>query len=278
MRQIVERGHGQPLVLIPGLQGRWEYMRPAVDALAERFRVLTFSLSHDRDDRESSAGEGGDALGTYADQVAAVLDSLGIDSAVICGVSFGGVVALRFAARHPDRTHALVVVSAPGPRWRPRPRHQLYARAPWLLGPLFLAETPGRLRAELAAAIPDRAARLRFVRDQALTLLRAPVSLAGMAHRARLMASTDRYADCARISAPTLVVHGEPQLDRVVQVEGTSEYLGLIHGARAAMIPRTGHLGSITRPRELLAIVGAFVRTVRRAGPIGRDGAPDAAA
>ena len=31
---IIDRGSGPPLVLIPGLQGRWEYLRPAVDALS----------------------------------------------------------------------------------------------------------------------------------------------------------------------------------------------------------------------------------------------------
>lgn len=278
MSQIVERGHGQPLVLIPGLQGRWEYVRPAVDVLSERFRVITFSLRGDREDRRLAAGGRRDDLDPYADQVAAVLDRCGVDRAVICGVSFGGIVALRFAARYGPRAHALVVVSTPGPQWRPQPRHQLYASAPWLLGPLFLAETPGRLRAELAAAMPDRVARLRFVRDQVLTLVRAPVSLSQMAHRARLMASTDRYVDCARIFAPSLIVHGEPQLDRVVEVGGTSEYLRLIPRAQAAVIPRTGHLGSITRPREFLEIVGAFVQVARTVQPIGRDGAPDAAA
>ena len=44
---MIDIGTGPPLVLIPGLQGRWEWMRPAVDALARRFRVLTFSLAGD---------------------------------------------------------------------------------------------------------------------------------------------------------------------------------------------------------------------------------------
>ena len=42
--QIIERGTGTPLVLVPPLPGRWEYVRPAVNALAESFRVITFSL------------------------------------------------------------------------------------------------------------------------------------------------------------------------------------------------------------------------------------------
>ena len=49
--EIIERGSGQPLILIPGLQGRWEYLRPAVDALGVCFHVLTWSLAD-----EPSAG------------------------------------------------------------------------------------------------------------------------------------------------------------------------------------------------------------------------------
>ena len=48
MNGIVDKGRGTPLVLIPGLQGRWEWMRPTVDALAEHHRVLTFSLCDER--------------------------------------------------------------------------------------------------------------------------------------------------------------------------------------------------------------------------------------
>ena len=38
------RGNGPPLVLVPGMQGRWEWMTPTVEALARRFRVGTYSL------------------------------------------------------------------------------------------------------------------------------------------------------------------------------------------------------------------------------------------
>ncbi len=41
---MFEHGSGPPLVLIPGIPGPWEYMRPAVEALAASYRVLTFSL------------------------------------------------------------------------------------------------------------------------------------------------------------------------------------------------------------------------------------------
>src|SRR6185503_16824961 len=106
--KIVDRGSGPPLVLIPGLQGRWEYMRLAVDALASSFRVITFSL--DADD-----------LDGYASQVERALTEKGIDCATICGVSFGGLVALRFAAAYPERCGVLVLASTPKPQLRLRP-------------------------------------------------------------------------------------------------------------------------------------------------------------
>ena len=45
---IIDVGAGRPIVLIPGIQGRWEWMQPAVAALAVRFRVITFSLLGER--------------------------------------------------------------------------------------------------------------------------------------------------------------------------------------------------------------------------------------
>ena len=40
---VIDRGSGIPLVLVPGIQGRWEYLGPAVEALAASFRVVTSS-------------------------------------------------------------------------------------------------------------------------------------------------------------------------------------------------------------------------------------------
>ena len=243
---IIDRGSGPPLVLIPGLQGRWEYLRPAVDALSVFFRVLTFSL-----------GDGD--LDAYAHQVASMLSRKGIDRATICGVSFGGLVAVRFAAQNPARCDALILASTPRPALRLRRRHQIYVRAPWIFGPIFLAESPLRLRPEICAAIPDSRARRRFALRGLRTLLSAPLSLSRMAARAKLISSVDLGPDCERITAPTLVVTGERHLDHVVPVEGAVEYVRLIPGARASVVERTGHLGSITRPDLFAAMIRDFV-------------------
>jgi len=140
----------EPLVLVPGVQGRWEYMRRTVDALSVHFRVVTFSLR-------------GNSIDEYADQVARALDERKIDRAIVCGVSFGGRVALRFAATASARTSALVLVSTPGPAWHLRPRHVTYTRWPRVFGPLFLAEAPWRLRAELLSALIGSISLLPFV-------------------------------------------------------------------------------------------------------------------
>ena len=241
-----------PLVLIPGIQGRWEYMRGTVDALSAHFQVLTFSLR-------------GRTMEDYVDQVSSALEEHHVERAVICGVSFGGLVALRFAASFPDRAIALVMASTPGPVWHLRPRHQMYARLPWIFGPLFLAETPFRLRAEMSAALPDRRARWAFKRGVLRTFMTAPVPLTAMAARARLIERLDAREDCSRVTAPTLVVTGEPQLDHVVRADRSHEYVRLIGGARGAVLERTGHAGTMTRPEAFAAVVREFVQGIRHA-------------
>jgi len=258
--EIIDRGSGPALVLIPGLQGRWEYMRPAVEALSSCFRVLTFSLD-------------GAGLDGYADQAAAAMTAKGIDRATICGVSFGGLVAVRFAARYPARCAALVLASTPQPALRLRRRHEIYIRAPWIFGPIFLAESPFRLRPEIVVAIPDARARRRFTVQALRTLMSARVSLPQMAARARLIANVDLTADCESIAAPTLVVTGEAGLDHVVPVAGSSEYTRLIRNARSVVLERTGHLGSVTRPDAFCELVRTFTSSVL--GDRDRDQQPD---
>ena len=257
---IVDRGTGVPLVIVPGIQGRWQYVRPTIDALAEHFRVISFSLCGEPDGPPFRPAGG---IDNFADEIAAVLDERRIQRAVVCGISFGGLAALRFAASRPDRILALVLVSTPGPGWHLRPRHAFYARFPRVFGPLFLAESPWRLRAEIVSALPGRRRRMQFALQQLTTLATAPLSLTRIASRARLIGSVDVRPDCARVSAPTLVVTGEPELDHVVSADGTSAYADLIAGARAVRLPRTGHIGSVTVPGVLTHEIAGFLERCR---------------
>ena len=262
---IVDRGSGSPLVLVPGLQGRWEYMRATIEALSAFFRVLTFPLCGERGSGRTVDPVQG--LDNFTAQIAEVLSTKGLARATICGVSFGGRAALRFAATFPSATDALILVSTPGPGYHLSRRHAVYVRAPWLFGPVFLAGTPFRLRAELRQALPDSRQRRAFGQDALRSLFTAPVSPSRMAARARLLTSGDPAADCSRVMAPTLVITGERELDHVVSADGTSEYARLIPGARMAVIERTGHVGALTRADAFAAIVRDFVQDRSRPVP-----------
>jgi pimeloyl-ACP methyl ester carboxylesterase len=255
--ELIDRGSGPALIVIPGVQGRWEYVEPAIAALAERFRVITFAFAGER-----ASGLPYDqtrGLDNYADQIAAVMRDRGLERAAICGISFGGLAALRFAAAVPERTSALVLVSTPGPPWHLKRRHRVYLRLPWIFMPLFIAETPLRLRRELKAALPSWRSRTAFELAQSKTLWTAPISVRRMAQRGRLLRHLDVEHDCGRISAPTLVITGDEALDRIVPVTGTQRYAQLIGGAQQVAMEQTGHLGCNTHPGEFARLVHEFV-------------------
>jgi 3-oxoadipate enol-lactonase len=244
---MFDAGSGPPLVVIPGVQGRWEWMRPALRSLARRCRVISYSLG---------------AARTFDDlvtQVGAVLDRQGVGTAAICGVSFGGLVAVKFAAARPERARALVIASTPSPGWIPSAAQARYLARPWLSTPAFLATAPGRMWPEIAAAIPGAWPRLRFCADHAGRILAAPIVPAQMAARMKLKPGPELEGDCARVRARTLVISGDPALDRVVPAASTREFVALIRGARYAMMDGTGHIGLVTQPDRFARIVGDFV-------------------
>jgi pimeloyl-ACP methyl ester carboxylesterase len=261
--RFIERGSGPPLIFVTSMHGRWQYARPTIDALARHFHVIAFSLCDEPS--ASCPFDRSQPIDSYLAQIDAAIDRTGVGRAILCGVSFGGVLALRFAASRPERVSALVIASSPGPGWHLRPKHELYARLPWLFGPVFLAESPWRLRRELRAAFPGLMSRLAFKFWAVRTFLTAPLSMSRMAARARLIATFDVVRDCARVTAPTLVVTGEPDLDRVVTVETTTELARRIHGATAVVLERSGHVGTITRPEAFAEIVRRFVAGERHA-------------
>jgi pimeloyl-ACP methyl ester carboxylesterase len=253
--KIVDRGGGTPVVVIPGAQGRWEWMKPAIDALAQRCRVITFSLA----DEPSAAARFDPQRGfwCYVDQVRDALDAAGVDRAAICGVSYGGLIAAVFAARYPDRASSLVLVSALPPSWTPDRRVQFFLRAPRLLAPLFVISSL-RLYTEIAAASQGAASGVRAALRHAWRVVGHMLSPRRMARRVRFLASVDLPKEVAGVTLPTLVVTGEPRLDLIVPVRATREYSALWPKARVETITNTGHLGLITRPETFASIVVPF--------------------
>ncbi len=247
-------------MLIPGLQGRWEWMRPAVDALARRHRVVSFSLCDERTSQFTC--HPADGFENYVTQVGAVMDRAGLSSAAVVGVSYGGLIAADFAARYPDRVGSLVLASALHCGWRPNRSQQRFLNAPRLFGPVFAATAPGRMRPELTAAIPGMVPRLRFMAAQGVRMALAPPSPMRMARRVT-WATKHAFADPRGVQARTLVLTGEPALDAVVPVQVTEQYMQELQSVERAVLSRTGHIGLVTRPDTFAEILGRFVDDAR---------------
>lgn len=256
---MFDQGTGPPLVVIPGVQGRWEWMLPALRELQKRCRTIAYSLCGDfGSGMKLDASLGFD---NYLRQLDMVLDRAGIEQASVCGVSYGGFIALRYAATRPHRVRTLILVSAPAPGWVPSERQRWYIARPWLSAPTFALGAPVRLWPEVRTAFPHWRERLAFAATHSARVLAAPIIPPLMAGRVRLQQQIDFASDCPRVKAPALIVTGEPPLDRVVPVEVTRTYASLIAGARCATIEGTGHIGMLTRADRFAEIVGEFVKT-----------------
>jgi 3-oxoadipate enol-lactonase len=107
----IDQGSGQPLIFIPGLGATHELWAPQVERFSQTHRVIVI-------DPRGNGGSGKltgpvkTVLDRQNDDLAALMDHLGIPKAVICGVSYGGVFTFHFALRHPSRVAALVAVDS----------------------------------------------------------------------------------------------------------------------------------------------------------------------
>ena len=257
---MIDIGTGTPIVLIPGLQGRWEWMRPAVEALAKHHRVVSFSLCDER--TSPFPCDPARAFENYVAQVGTAMDRAGLREAAIVGVSYGGLIAAEFSARHPERVSALVLASALHSHWRPNQDQQRFLRSPRLLSPLFAANARARMQPEVAAAFPAMGARLRFMASQGARVAMAPASPSRMARRV-VWATGHRFADPRTITARALVLTGEATLDHVVPVQVTEQYMKELQSAQRVVLERTGHIGLVTRPDSFAEILGRFVDGTR---------------
>jgi pimeloyl-ACP methyl ester carboxylesterase len=106
---VETHGSGRPLVLLHGGLGSSEMFGPILPALSEHHQVVAVDLQgHGRTadiDRPLD-------MRLIADDIAALIDHLGLEDPDLLGYSFGGGVALNTAAKHPDKVRRLVVVSA----------------------------------------------------------------------------------------------------------------------------------------------------------------------
>ena len=103
-----EHGSGEPLVLLHGGISAGEMFAPILPELAAGRRVITVDLQghgHTADADRPLRPQ------TMADDVAALIEHLGLERADVMGYSLGGFVALRVAIQHPQLVRRLVLVA-----------------------------------------------------------------------------------------------------------------------------------------------------------------------
>jgi pimeloyl-ACP methyl ester carboxylesterase len=200
------RGSGEPLILLHGGMADHGSCLELASLLAPRFRAVTPDL------RGSGRSIDPGPLGwdQLADDVAALLDHLGVSSAIVGGTSAGAACAVRFALRHPARTLGLAVI------------HPAFGGADLGLSQaqvdaMRAMDEAARRAVELGieALLPLYDGLPEPIRGRAKEMA-AGFDPASVAATTRLLRSGAqpfaRGADLAAITAPTLVVPGlDPQ-------------------------------------------------------------------
>jgi pimeloyl-ACP methyl ester carboxylesterase len=203
-------------------------------------------------------------LSTMADDVVALLDTLGWADAHVVGVSLGGMVGQHLAIEHPDRVRSLTaIMTTPGARrYLPQP-HAL--RALLFSKPPQTAAESGQAVAAMFAAIGSRAwrsdpARLRALGEAAFARGTSPRGF--LRHFAATLASGDRAARLPSVRAPTLVIHGTA--DPMFPLAAGKKLAALI--PRATWLPIAG-MGHDMPPALWPTLVAAIARHAERAEP-----------
>ncbi len=103
-------GRGKPVIFLHGWLGSWRYWVPTMDDLSDEYRTyaLDFWGFGDTDRRED-----GYSPTAYVELLRRFMDELGIYRAPLVGHALGGVVALQFAAKLPERVEQVMAVSTP---------------------------------------------------------------------------------------------------------------------------------------------------------------------
>ncbi len=224
----------------------WAYQTPA---LSRRYRLLLYDC---RGMWQSEHPPGPYSMALHADDLAALLDGLGIERAHIGGISYGAEISMLFALRYPERTRSLVLSSAVShiepllDGWMRSWIAAARARDPELL---FNVTYPLNFSAAWIAAnqaaldtARERYAALDF--DAFLELLLS-------------FSQLDITADLHRIAAPTLVIVGEEDLLKPRQY---AEIIAReIPAAELIVAPHAGHAVMWERPNLFNGLLLGFL-------------------
>ncbi|WP_324603760.1 alpha/beta fold hydrolase [Streptomyces sp. NRRL S-244] len=201
-----------------------------------------------------TCGDSPAAIAPYrdGDDVLDLLDSLGIERAAFAGSSYGGRVALGIASRHPERVAALALLCPAVPAQQRGPALQKVSDAEDAL--LEAGDLAGAVELMVDTWLGPSAT------EEARALVRTmqrhifEVAQAVESHHEL----PEHEADLGAITAPTLVMGGAHDVEDFRTIAATLPHH--IPGARHIELPWAGHLPSLERPEETLALLLDFLR------------------
>jgi pimeloyl-ACP methyl ester carboxylesterase len=228
-----------PLVWLHGINGP-EADGDLIGALADDHRVLAPLAPGFADLDELRELHDIHDLALHYDDV---LDALGIEQAALAGLSFGAMIAAEYAAHYPKRVSRLVLISPLGLWNDAYPVADLWGLpAPEL--PRLLYADPSR--AQTTTASGDVEAIVKLVSGMtSVARFLWPIPDRGLGRR------------LYRITAPTLIVHGED--DALVPVRYADDFLRALPNARKVIVPDAGHLLGVEAPTATLEAARAFL-------------------
>jgi pimeloyl-ACP methyl ester carboxylesterase len=233
-------GSGPPLLLTHGYSSTSAMWNGQIEALSRHHKLVLWDMrGHGQSDYPTDLSQYSEAL-TVAD-MAALLDEVGADSAIVGGLSLGGYMSLAFYRSHPERVSALLIIDT---------------------GPGFKKDDARDAWNERARATGDRFEREGLAVLKSASRERSTVShrdASGLARAARGML-TQRDARVIEslpdIKVPALVVVGADD----VPFLAASDYMAAkIPGAKKAVIPAAGHAVNIDQPQAFLEAVLPFL-------------------
>jgi len=251
-----DRGAGEVILLAHGMWCDAGMFAALADDLATDHRVLVPDFrAHGRSDLPAE----GWSIADLADDLQAILDSIDVERVTLAGFSMGGMAAVDFALRFPDRLTGLGLLgtSAAAEEFVRTAEIHALARILLLAGPpRFLAHEAGRttFSAEFRAAEPATVRRW-VAAVQAMSREALVQALRAVGDRPSLLESLDT------IRVPTVIVTGSA--DKVVRPRWSAAMARRIPGARLVNLIGVGHAAPTERPAE----VAALLRQLRPPAP-----------
>jgi 3-oxoadipate enol-lactonase len=244
---------GKTIVFSHGLLWGTELFEPQIAALRGRYRCIAW----DHRGQGKSAGDYRHCIGmelVWQDAIA-LLDALGVSRAVFVGLSMGGFVAMRVAARRPDLVDKLVLIETTS---TPEPienvgKYRLLSTITRTLGPRIVKSrvVPIMLGRTIIA---DPSRKDQVERFAQLMTRRRDIwkAVNGVIDRAGIAAS-----ELMQIKAPTLVIVGDE--DVATTPAKARDLVAAIAGSQLVTIPHAGHSSTLEEPAAVTAAIEAFV-------------------